>query len=256
MDNPKQILKRIVELTGYTLVKKRSSTPQNSLPLTKRHFLDLYFSLVKDPFFVEVGANNGYTGDPIHPFITKYNLRGICVEPQPDVFKKLQETYREYPNVKCISALIGEKLAPFYVIKEKIFSENDWMLMSGAFSFNKEILKGSLKKKIQTKEILPLVRLKDLEDYIQEVVLPLISFAELIKDLKKIDVLVIDAEGYDYEILKTLDFKRFDPQIINLESRHFSDKTREECERLLTNNGYYFFRDKSDTCAYKMKEID
>ena len=234
-------MKRTVELTGYTLVKKRPSTPQNSLPLTKRHFLDLYFSLVKNPFFVQIGANDGYTGDPIYPFVTKYHLRGICVEPQPDVFKKLQETYRKYPNVKCVNALIGEKLAPFYVVKKEVKTENNWIFLSGAASFNKETIKGSLKRHIRG----------DPENYIQEVNLPIISFEELVKDIKKIDLLQIDAEGYDYEILKMMNFKKFSPQIINLESRHFSDKTREECERLLTNNGYQFFRDKSDTCAYK-----
>ena len=80
------------------------------------------------------------------------------------------------------------------------------------------------------------------------------SFQDLVnkEKIEKIDFLQIDAEGYDFEILKTVNLDKFKPKIINLESTHFSDKTRELYENLLGENGYKFFRDKVDTCAYKI----
>ena len=217
----KQLIKTLLNLAGYELIKKYPYNPQSARPLTKEHFFELYFSLVENPFFVQIGANDGITGDPIYQFVIKHKLKGICVEPQIEAFKKLQETYRNYP-VNCINALIGDK--PFYIVKGK----------SAWASFDKQ--------RLQTR------------GEIEEIHPPKLSFKELVKDLEKIDFLQIDAEGYDYEILKELDFKRFKPQIINLESHYFDDRTRKECEALLLQNGYRFFMDKSDTCGYRIKK--
>lgn len=220
----KTLIKNLIAKTGYTIVKKHPFNPQEALPLTKEYFLDLYFSLVKDPFFVQIGAYDGYTADPIHNFVTKYRLKGICVEPQPDAFRKLQETYRKYPNVKCVNALIGDK--PFYAVKD-----------SGIATFNKKRLEA---KGLEIEEIHP----------------PITSLNRLLQDVEKVDFLQIDTEGYDYEILKMVDFNKFNPRIINLESHYFNDETRLKCEKLLTDNDYRFFRDKSDTCAYKTGSKD
>jgi hypothetical protein len=40
-------------------------------------------------FFVQIGANNGLTDDPIRQFVTKYHWHGVLVEPQPQVFQQL-----------------------------------------------------------------------------------------------------------------------------------------------------------------------
>ncbi len=43
-----------------------------------------------------------------------------------------------------------------------------------------------------------------------------ISFVEMSKEnnIEKIDFLQIDCEGYDFEILKNIDFEKFSPSII------------------------------------------
>ena len=38
--------------------------------------------------------------------------------------------------------------------------------------------------------------------------------------VKKIDLLQIDVEGYDYELLKSFNFERIKPQLIRYEHRH------------------------------------
>jgi hypothetical protein len=66
-------------------------------------------------------------------------------------------------------------------------------------------------------------------------------------------MLQTDCEGYDQEILRSFDFERFSPTLINFESVHFSDAVREEIEGVLTARGYRIFRDGLwDTCAYKV----
>lgn len=50
--------------------------------------------------------------------------------------------------------------------------------------------------------------------------------------LSSLDLLQIDVEGYDYEILKTLDFDQIRPLFINYERVLLAD-TEEECRQML-----------------------
>jgi hypothetical protein len=51
--------------------------------------LDLLLAKVSaqrpDFFFVQIGANNGLTDDPLRQFVTKYHWHEVLVEPQPSV---------------------------------------------------------------------------------------------------------------------------------------------------------------------------
>ena len=57
--------------------------------------------------FIQVGANDGEYGDPLHRYIFKYPWHGILIEPQPDTFAKLRENYAAMKN-----RLIFENIAP------------------------------------------------------------------------------------------------------------------------------------------------
>ena len=83
-------------MAGYTLVNQRAKHPQDRNPLSRDHFLDLYFSKINpdDFFFIQVDANDGKSGDPIHEHVMALKLRGILLEPQPDVFLRLKKTLR------------------------------------------------------------------------------------------------------------------------------------------------------------------
>ena len=43
--------------------------------------------------FIEIGANDGITWDPLFKFIKKYKWEGILVEPHPRYFRELVENY-------------------------------------------------------------------------------------------------------------------------------------------------------------------
>jgi hypothetical protein len=73
---------------------------------------------------------------------------------------------------------------------------------------------------------------KSEKDWIQEVEIDAISPESLIKkfDGKKIDLLAVDTEGFDFEILKMLDLKAMNPEVIIYEEEHFNEKTKEDCK--------------------------
>ena len=66
--------------------------------------------------------------------------------------------------------------------------------------------------------------------------------------LKHVDLLQIDAEGYDYEILRTIDFSRRRPLFINYE-RQGMQEDEPPCRAMLTDAGYVLFDWGIDTLA-------
>jgi hypothetical protein len=64
-----------------------------------------------------------------------------------------------------------------------------------------------------------------------------------------LDLLQIDAEGHDYEILKSLDLASLRPAILRFEFSHFSGRERDECLHLLASLGYRFIFEQNDVIA-------
>ena len=64
-----------------------------------------------------------------------------------------------------------------------------------------------------------------------------------------VDLLQIDAEGYDYEIIKTIDFQQLRPSIIAFEQLHLSERDRDNCIELLASHGYRFLVERMDVIA-------
>jgi len=131
-------------------------------------------------------------------------------------------------------------------VNEGVPSDKNKLNLQQISSFNKQSLIKELSKRMSKQE--------NPEDFISKTMVTTLSFKELVEkcQIKRIDFLQLDCEGYDYEVLKQFDFNLFSPDIINYESFHFSDQTRHECENLLKSKGYSLFRYGGDTCAYKI----
>ena len=57
----------------------------------------------KDFFFIQVGANDGITGDDLRKYILKYQWHGILVEPVPYVFDRLIKNYKEVEHLELLA---------------------------------------------------------------------------------------------------------------------------------------------------------
>lgn len=251
----KNFLKKIIGVTGYTLCRIKANSLQREKQITRDNFFDFYFSHIDKEkfFFVQIGANDGKTSDPLYDYVIKYNLRGIALEPQPDVFRLLQKTYQNYSGVKCLNLAIAKESSPvsFYSVKESVGNETNFSRLTGLASLDRKTLKKTLKNKIAKGVINKEV---SADDCIQETIIQAVSFTEMVTEnnIGRIDFIQIDCEGYDFEILKTIDFEKFSPSIINFESQNLSDNDKIECQKMLEGRGYHWFRSGSDTCMYKI----
>lgn len=209
----------------------------------------------KSVFCFQVGANDGKHNDPVNKYFTHYNWTGLLIEPQLDVFQEgLSKTYQNNNNVilenLALSPTTGE--LPFYRVA---FSKERWA--TGLSSFCREniiehIENGYIQKKAMADGIdMP----SDIEKIIETVKVATMSVDDLFRkhNVRKMDVLCIDTEGYDFEILKLIDFQKYQPQLVLFESKNLSDNDFTEAKNLLMRNDYQLFWEKGDTLAIKFK---
>lgn len=201
-------------------------------------------------FFVQIGANDGMINDPFYKFIKRNKWQGLLIEPQKRVFEELKNNYSNFNGMIFENIAITEK--PEVKKLYKISFSNS-RRATGISSFLKEDLQKFIEagyaKKIAQEENLILPR--DKEDWITTENVKCLSLnSVLVKhNITKIDLLIIDVEGYDYEIIKSIPFHTIKPQVIIYEHSHFNGYIKTECSNFLLNAGYKLKVTKTDTIA-------
>jgi FkbM family methyltransferase len=195
-----------------------------------------------DFFFIQIGANDGKTADPLRSFILKYNWKGILVEPIKYYFEKLQKNYSTQNRLTFENSSIGS-IEGFcdmyrYPLRSNLISH----------SFGGGGLSSFLKK-------IPLSRswrIPGAKNHLIKEKVNCITFRKLLDKYKvnKINLLVIDAEGYDFEILKQIDFHFIRPAIIHYEHNNLSPDEKKESIEFVTRHGYRVSKDFRDILAY------
>ena len=167
-----------------------------------------------DGFYVDVGA-----ADPVDLSVTKwfYDLgwSGINIEPHPDYFQKLTADRPRDTNLDC-AAGAEKSLAEFYELSDKAWSTLDVSLQRAAGPN------------------IALVGIRSVQ------ILSLNDILDHYAGGRHIDFLKIDVEGWEYNVLKGLDLRRYRPTIILLEAvdRNTHTIISADSNRLLLNSGY------------------
>lgn len=231
----KQAIKRSVKALGYRIV--------HDLPEVGKAF-DVLDLVVRDRyagdgvFFVQIGANDGGENDPVSEYVTRYHWRGLLVEPLPKPYARLLERYRGEPQLRFENAAIGrsEGEVEFYCFRDDPRLPET---VSQLASLDRRIL---LRHK---------VGVDDPESLITSIRVPQLSFPRLLEKhgVERIDLLFIDAEGYDFEILKMVDFASTRPSVIFFEDRHLGAVDYFQARKLLADQGYRLIRLNGDTIA-------
>jgi hypothetical protein len=212
--------------------------------------------------FIQVGAYDGKSNDPLYFFLkeNKKNSSGIFFEPQILPYKKLVKNYRGYKNFYFSNKAVGfEGKFPFYKLNKKFYKDfsqlgkNNGNItnFSGLNSFYidnlisrfKKFKNFNAKKHILT-EILPVCNV------IKEIKICLKNRANTF--LKKIDLLQIDAEGYDDIVIYSCNLNILNPTLINFEHKNLSRIKQLKLNKYLLSKHYRtFVYSRSDTLAIR-----
>jgi FkbM family methyltransferase len=178
--------------------------------------------------FMQIGAFDGVGDDDLRDLVEAHTLRGVLVEPQPAAFARLQKTYRHQPQVTLLQAAIAECEG-----SRDLFCKRGEASMVA--SFDREHLR---RHNIPDREIVT-----------QTVACHTVESALSTAGLSHVDLLQIDAEGYDWAIIRSIDFTRLRPRILRFEYRHMSPAEADECLAFLASHGYRFVIEKRDIIA-------
>jgi FkbM family methyltransferase len=169
--------------------------------------------------FIEVGANDGRSSDLLCNLIEKHHWRGVLIEPQPAAFEKLKTHYAGMSD-----RLSFENVA--------ISSDPNPLVLYGIPNSTSTL--ASANPKIVTQQ--SGVKLQDLV----KMTVQTARLDDVVRKhgLSALDVLQLDTEGYDWDVLQTLDLSATRPWLIRFEHGHLPPMMIGKMTQYLNAHGY------------------
>ena len=166
----------------------------------------------------------------------------LLVEPVPHNISAINENLKEFKNIHLEPVAVASvrETKDFFFVKATSINKLKKHWASGIGSFNKNHLLNHRTKRFLIEE-----------DDIDKIPIKTIKFEDLIEkySITEIDKILIDIEGYEYEILKDMDLKKVRINSILFEYKHFDgyQKTGEKLEEILK---------KFEENNYKTSKVD
>ena len=227
-----KILKKILGLFGYKAIEK--DLIKNDRLLSEKSFIAVdkllknLFDQKKINSLIQIGANDGKRFDVINFYIKKYKTQSLLVEPIKENYEKLKINYKGYSNLNFENSAISvnDEIQNLYKVNPKKLSKYGNHI-PGITSFNKNhLIKHGVKKTHIVKELVNSISIKDL----------IVKYK-----LDTLDLLIVDAEGYDGDIIIDF-FKNISIRpIIILEYIHIKNETFKTLIDQLEKQEYFFF---------------
>jgi FkbM family methyltransferase len=237
-----QVFEYLMEMTPIQVTRR--------LPLGTLAPLDLLLATFdarkETKSILQIGACDGVTNDPIHRHLARGSSQALLVEPNPYAFDRLQQTYAGFQNVKLVQCAIGQQdgEAHLYRLKRPRTAESD---SSTDFtlqiaSFYREHLERHGKK----------------PNEIEEITVPCRSLSSLVSEvgIAKINLLQIDAEGYDAAVVRMALRLPVRPDSINFEHFHLKAADRKPLFDLLQAHDYLLAHDAWNILAVQKSALD
>jgi FkbM family methyltransferase len=197
-------------------------------------------ALTPDFFFVQIGAFDGRTADPLYGWVQAYRWRGLLVEPQRRFFAELVENYSDIEGLEFRQVAVGsrEETRTLYTVAD-LPGVPHWAGLLA--SFDRDVL-------LSHRRFLP-----QIDALVRREAVQCVPLNDLLAEANAdhIDLVQIDVEGYDHELLMLLDLERFAPSIVHFEHIHLARSEHEASVSRLIAHGYHVCLEAEDTLAYR-----
>jgi FkbM family methyltransferase len=190
-------------------------------------------------FFINIGANDGITEDPIAKYVKKYQWEGIMVEPVGYLFERLKKNYQGFPIAFENSAIAKQTGKQKFYRTAPSLALPDYYQRMG--TLNKHFL-------LQHGAGTP-----NLKDYLIEEEINCLSFNDLKNkyQFSEAQLILIDTEGQDAEILQNIDLQALKTEIVIFEHIFLSFSSYKKILLLLKKQGFNVYRAGRDTMGVR-----
>jgi FkbM family methyltransferase len=178
------------------------------------HRLNEYIKSSNEDFFVlQIGANDGKMADPIYNKVKSYKWQGLFVEPVTYLFNRLKQNYQGCDTLKFENSVIAKHTGEidFFQFPEEFEDNTEFPFWASGMGSVLEPFDSPGHKNVKSKNF-EMVKKKT----------SCLTFTDLLNkhNVKRIDLLQIDTEGFDGEIICSIDFSRIRPKYIRYEEKH------------------------------------
>jgi FkbM family methyltransferase len=190
--------------------------------------------------FVVIGAMDGVSFDEFHSHVRTYQWSGVLVEPIPEQFRRLVSNYTAIgcsPDNRYENSAIAEHDGTILMqtIQQEAIDSGKVHECFGGMSAIYPPRNG-----LGSEGDAETVR-----RYGELIEVPCITLQTLLERhrVEAFDILCIDAEGWDFKILRQLDFSRWRPKLIRIEYINLSYEEKSAVTELLDQRRYYYRND-------------
>jgi FkbM family methyltransferase len=176
--------------------------------------------------FIQVGAYDGVSTDPLRKYIARCGWRGVMLEPQPGPAAQLRALYEGSPDIVVMQAAVDETSRQRSLYTVECDELPKWA--GGMASFDRAHLE-------KHDYLIP-----GLAQKIRELTVDCVTFDDVLGKLPggRLDLLQIDAEGADGYLLSLFPFDRARPAIVHWEVKNMTRAQQEATLDQLCGLGY------------------
>jgi FkbM family methyltransferase len=243
----KRLIRAILGVAGYRIegiryTPRQFYDPAVARTLTFDDVLCRYmFEVGPELTFVQIGAYDGVSTDPLRKYIERCGWSGVMLEPQPQPANQLRALYRDNPKIVILEAALDSerRTRNLYTIESGVVPK--WA--GGMASFDRtHILKQSY-------------LIEGLEGMVRELRVNCVIFDDILGYLpeNRLDLLQIDVEGADGYILSLFPFDRFKPAIIHWEIKNMTRIQQEEALERVIAHGYQVSRSGGEDAVAELQ---
>ena len=240
-----KFIKKIVGALGFKLIDKtlykNEGLIANKSYLKIEKLLKILFEEKKIDYLIQIGANDGESFDILNFYIKKYQIKSLLVEPIRENFEKLKQNYQNCNFVSFDNSAIsvGDEISYLYKVKNQ-YIKNYSDHIPGITSFDKNhLIKHGVKNNHIVRESVNSISVKDLISK---------------NNLNSLDLLFIDAEGYDGKIAIDFLLTTSILPIIILEYIHIDSDIFKDLINLLDTKKYNILSLNENLICYPEKD--
>ncbi len=235
--------KKILKSLGIKLIRLKSQRILPAPTIDNIEIIVRFYQLMNQPISVlQIGACDGETSDSIYSYIKQGTIKAYLVEPSRVNFNKLKLFYSSHPEVTLINSAIADRDSKrtFYSIKDEgRWKDSGWARQLASF-YKQHLLKhGIHEREIHHEEVDCLMLQTVINKY----------------GIGKLDVLIVDTEGYDGEIVKMALEQNILPKFIAFENvqlvKTYQQQELNDLYSRLQQKGYVWTHDRINTLAIK-----
>lgn len=234
--NVQRIIRKAKSCLHFFQGKAKISYAQFGEDILIGYFFEQYLKN-SSPTYLDIGTNHPVNGNNTYLFYLK-NCFGVCVEPDPVLYKEILSKRHKAIVLNAGVGIGTETEGTLYNFPEPY---TGWNTFSKEEAVNRQKETGI--------------------NYAESAKIPFLSINEIMEKYFKPcpDFVSIDVEGLDFDILRTLDFKRFKPAVFCVETMSFSvSMEAQKCSDiidLLSNNGYVSYADTHINTIFVRQDI-